>query len=443
MKFFVKMMAVAMLLAGLTACAEKREEVTLRYANWNVGTEEENNIQRQLVAAYVAANPNVTVEFVDMSGMGWDDKLTALAAAGELPDVFMANNVPNYVKNGWLADVSSLVKSDKDWAKVSDALKAMFTYNTAVYGLPAAQFIMGYWVNKDLYDAANLDVPEYGISASDWEQSVIDLTDIENGVMGLDEQEFVAGWYGNTINSDLKWFSFDGMHMNYDSQAFKNAVNKAISLKPYTWQGLNPEQQAAIGGPWEFAAKGKYGLRWDASWSYGYFAETATFDFDFVGIPGGTQALVADVMVVSKDTANLKESYRFAKWMSFSVAAYAEEVKLVKAAGTGAPKMPVAIDTASLDLYKEFIGSKPGILAALNNLDNSLVESLAKAIPGYVEARWTAKPGIAYEGRDDASIGDVLYDVINGTVSLADYSNQLQTFANTTLDDAKAALGLE
>lgn len=26
--------------------------VTLRYANWNVGTEEENNIQRQLVKAY-------------------------------------------------------------------------------------------------------------------------------------------------------------------------------------------------------------------------------------------------------------------------------------------------------------------------------------------------------------------------------------------------------
>lgn len=443
MKFFVKMMAVAMLLAGLTACAEKREDVTLRYANWNVGTEEENNIQRQLVAAYVAANPNVTVEYVDMSGMGWDDKLTALAAAGELPDVFMANNVPNYVKNGWLADVSSLVKSDKDWAKVSDALKTMFTYNTAVYGLPAAQFIMGYWVNKDLYEAANLDVPEYGISASDWEQAVIELSDIENGVMGLDEQEFVAGWYGNTINDNLKWFSFDGVHMNYDSQAFKNAVNKAISLKPYTWQGLTPEQQGAIGGPGEFAAKGKYGMRWGASWDYSYFASTAAFEFDFIGIPGGTQALVADVIVVSKDTVNVKEAYRFAKWMTFSVAAYAEEVKLVKAAGTGAPKLPVAIDTASLNLYKEFIDDKPGILAALNNLDNSMVESLAKAIPGYIEARWTAKPGIVYEGRTDASIGDVLYDAINGTITLADYTNQLQTFANTTLDNAKAALGLD
>ncbi|MCI0554052.1 MAG: hypothetical protein L0287_24145, partial [Anaerolineae bacterium] len=43
------------------------EPVTLRYANWNVGTEEENNLQRQLVQAYIDMHPNVTVEFVDMS----------------------------------------------------------------------------------------------------------------------------------------------------------------------------------------------------------------------------------------------------------------------------------------------------------------------------------------------------------------------------------------
>jgi len=46
------------------------EPVTLKYANWNVGTEEENNIQRQLIAAYIALHPNVTIEFVDMSGDG-------------------------------------------------------------------------------------------------------------------------------------------------------------------------------------------------------------------------------------------------------------------------------------------------------------------------------------------------------------------------------------
>jgi len=445
MKFLLKLLAVVMVIAGLAACSEKREEVTLRYANWNVGTEEENNIQRQLVAAYIEKNPNVTVEFVDMSGAGWDDKLTALAAAGELPDVFMANNVPNYVKNGWLADLTDKVKNDKDWAKVSDALKSGFTYDGKVLGLPAAQFIMGYWVNKDLYEAANLDAPYYGMTAAEWEKAVTDLQDLDNGVLGLDEQEFVEGWYANTIDPSLKWFSFDGVHMNYDKQAFKNAINKAVALKPYTWQGLTDEQKLNFTsvGPWELFLKQEVGMRWDASWSVPGFVSGATFDWDFVGIPGngGTQALVADVIVVSKTTENLDEAYRFAKWMTFSTAAYAKEVELVKTAGTGAPKMPVAIDTASLDLYKEFVANKPGVLAALNNLDNSLIESLAKIIPGYIQARWEGKPGIDIEPDLDVNMWYMFFFALDGSkFNYADYSEQLQTFANAKLDAAAAEL---
>jgi hypothetical protein len=95
--------AFGLLSFGLTAQAQS---VTIRYANWNVGTEEENNLQRQLVAAYEASNPGVTVEFVDMSGDGrWDEKLTNYAARGELPDVFMADNTPYYVQSGWAADL--------------------------------------------------------------------------------------------------------------------------------------------------------------------------------------------------------------------------------------------------------------------------------------------------------------------------------------------------
>ena len=36
--------------------------------------------------------------------------VTAYAAKGELPDVFMANNMPLYVSNGWLADLTSMVE---------------------------------------------------------------------------------------------------------------------------------------------------------------------------------------------------------------------------------------------------------------------------------------------------------------------------------------------
>jgi len=418
------------------------EPVTLRYANWNVGTEEENNLQRQLIQAYMDAHPNVTIEFVDMSAEGgWDAVLTSYAAKGELPDVFMANNVPLYVQNGWLADLSDLVADDADWANVPQILRDSVTYSDQVLGVPAAQFVMGYFVNLDMYEAANLDAPEYGVSAEDFFDTAVQLTDVSQGVLGLDEMEFIMGWYANTQDNSLKWFSFDGTHMNYNSQAFKDAVAKAGEMKPYLWQGLTEEQLANFKsvGPWELFLNEEVGVRWDGGWSVPNYVQNATFEWDFVGIPGGTQALVEDVIVVSKTAANLEEAYNFAKWLSFSSEAYAKEAEIADAMGS-APKMPVSISDASLEIYKGFF-DKPGILTALDNLDASLVESLAKIIPGYINARWEGKPGIDVGEDLDVNMWFMFNFANEGRYKYEDYSAQLEAFANQILDDAAAALG--
>jgi ABC-type glycerol-3-phosphate transport system substrate-binding protein len=307
-------------------------------------------------------------------------------------------------------------------------------------GVPAAQFVMGYFVNKDLYEAANLDAPEYGFSVEEFEEAVTALDNVPQGVLGLDEMEFVMGWYANTQNPDLRWFSFDGSQMNYNSAAFKDAVNKAIELRQYTWQGLSEEQIANFNavGPWELFLNQEVGLRWDASWSVPGYVENATFEWDFVGIPGGNQAMVADIMVVSKTTENLPEAYNFVKWMTFSSEAYAKEAELAEAMGS-APKMPVSVNDASLEIYTQFV-DKPGILAALENLDNSLVESLAKVIPGYINARWEDKPGIDIGEDSDVNIGYIFSNASRGDYKFEDYSAQLEEFSNQTLSDAAAEL---
>jgi ABC-type glycerol-3-phosphate transport system substrate-binding protein len=418
------------------------EPVTLRYANWNLGTEEENNIQRQLVKAYTDANPHVTIEFVDMSAEGgWEVNLTNYAAKGQLPDVFMANNVPLYVKNGWLADLTPLVSQDADWQKVPQAMKDAVTYSGKVLGLPAAQFIMGYFVNRELYEAANLDAPEYGVSPDEFFESAKALTNIPQGILGLDELEFVLGWYPSTLDSKLKWFSFDGEKMNYNSPAFKAAIAKLIELKPYTWQGLSDEQKANFKsvGPWELFLNQEVGARWDASWNVPNYVQNATFDWDFIGIPGGNQALVLDIIVVSKTTSNLEEAYKFAKWMTFSTEAYAKEAELARAMGS-APKLPVAMDDASLELYKTFV-DKPGVIAALQNLDNSLVESLAKIVPGYINARWEGKPGIDIGEDKDVNMWYMFNFAPDGRFKYEDYAAKLEEYANKIMADARAELG--
>jgi multiple sugar transport system substrate-binding protein len=419
------------------------QAVTVRYATWNLGTEEENNLQRQLVAAYMEANPDVTIELVDMSGDGgWEEKLTNLAARGELPDVFMANNTPYYVQNEWAADLTELVEGDPDWDNIPQVLKDAVTYSDRVLGLPSSQFVMGYFVNQDLFEAANLDAPQYGVGVEDFFAAASELTDVQQGVLGLHEMEPILGWYNSTQDSNLKWFGFDGTHMNYNSDAFKGAVNTALEMRPHTWQGLTEEQKTAFTaqGPWELFVNQESGAVWEGGWAIPSYIENATFNWDFIGIPGGNQAIVVDILVVSSTSADQAAAYDFAKWMSFSSEGYAKEAELAVNAGTVPTRMPVSINAESIDLYMSFVGEKPGLRQALENLDNSLVESLAKIVPGYINARWEGKPGLDIGENLDVNLGFIFGNIASGTFKYEDYAAQLEEFANTILDEARAEL---
>lgn len=448
MKLLAKLMSVTFVLAlafGMVASnvPAKAAGVTIRYANWNVGTAEENNIQRQLIAAYVKAHPDVTVEFVDMSGDGrWDDKLTNYAAKGKLPDVWMADNTPYYVKSGWAADLTSMVKDDADWKNVPAVLKNAVTYSEKVLALPAAQFVMGYFVNQDLFDAANLKAPAYGVAVNDFLKAATSLTNVQKQMLGLDEMEFILGWYPTTQDAKLQYFGFDGTHMNYNSAAFKAAVAKAIEVKSSTWQGMTEAQQKTFKskGPWETFLNQESAVRWDGGWAVPDYAKNAKFKWDFVGIPGGKQALVTDLLVVSKTASDPKVAYDFAKWMTFSKDGYIAEAGLAKAAKGVPTRMPVTVNKETIDLYLSFVGDKPGLRKALENLDASVVESLAKIVPGYINARWEGKPGIDIGDSKDVNIGFIFSNVGAGTFKFEDYAAKLETFANKILDDARAQL---
>jgi multiple sugar transport system substrate-binding protein len=416
--------------------------VTLTYSNWNLGTEADNNIQRQMIKAYTTLHPNVTIKIVDIdtSKNPWDAGLTALAAKGALPDVFMANNVPLYVQNGWLADVTALVANDADYKNVPQPLKDAFIYSGKTLALPAGQYIMGYWVNLDLYDAANLTAPTYGVSVDDFFKVAQSLTNIPKGVLGLDEQFPIEGWYPSTQDSKLKYYGFDGTKMNYNSAAFKDSVAKTTEMIPYTWQGLSADQQKNFKskGPWELFANQEVGVRWDASYALGDMVKNDKFNWDFVGIPGGNQCIVFDAMVISKTAPDAQAAYDFAKWMTFSSESYKKQVALTTAMGS-APNLPIALDAASLALFKATV-NKPGINKALDNLNNSLLESLAKVVPGYINARWEGKPGIDIGADKDVNIGYMLDNAPSGKFKFEDYSAKLEDFANKIMADAAAAI---
>jgi hypothetical protein len=125
--------------------------------------------------------------------------------------------------------------------------------------------------------------------------------------------------------------------------------------------------------------------------------------------------------------------------MAYSPEAYAKRVEIAKATDS-IPNMPVAVDADSLALYLEFYQDQPGIAAALDNLDNSMLESPQKVVPGFVNARYEGKTGIVIDGEEVPRI-DWFWDYANfSKFKFEDYSAQLEEFANKVLADAKAEL---
>jgi hypothetical protein len=76
----------------------------------------------------------------------------------------------------------------------------------------------------------------------------------------------------------------------------------------------------------------------------------------------------------------------------------------------------------------------------LENLDNSTIESLAKIVPGYINARWEGKPGIDVGENMDVTLGWIFDNVNAGSFKFEDYSAQLEEFANQILADARAEI---
>ena len=105
------------------AQAASGDKVTLSLCWW--GNQTRNDVTKKAVDLYMEQNPNVEikVEFTDWSGY-WD-KLSAMAAGGNLPDIIQMDYsyLQQYQQSGQLADLSQFIDSGViDTSKIADSV---------------------------------------------------------------------------------------------------------------------------------------------------------------------------------------------------------------------------------------------------------------------------------------------------------------------------------
>ena len=96
MKKYLLLIVTLMFAIVLVACnKEKDDRTVIKYAAWNLGSANDNNIERRMIKAYEDENPDVRIDIIErpriVDGEGnesdatWDAFFNAQAAIQDMP----------------------------------------------------------------------------------------------------------------------------------------------------------------------------------------------------------------------------------------------------------------------------------------------------------------------------------------------------------------------
>ena len=264
----MKLIAAASLALGLTA-GVAHAETTLTYMMWDPSQLE---VEQAAIAEFEAANPGVKVEIQAMPPKDYWPKLSALAAAGDLPDVFAMSSgfVKEWAEAGNLKDLSATVEGTDLSAYYGGAM-SVGEVAGGRYAFPQNWVAPVLYFNKDMFDAAGLDYPSADWTWDDFKAAATALTKDEDGD-GTPEQ--YGFWlYGRYAHVDTWVFRNGGRYLNADETGLalndeaRNAlgflaslVEEGIAPKPQDMEGIRQQDVFPMGmsamwvdGSWNIA----------------------------------------------------------------------------------------------------------------------------------------------------------------------------------------------
>lgn len=417
--------------------------VTLTYANWNLGTDAEKNLERLMIEAFNEAHPDIQVKIDQtIDGDDYTAKMNTAASAGKLPDVFMINDMPTSIKNEWLLDLSELVAEDAAFATIDQTIQETVEWDGQVVAVPFAKHLLGYYVNMDLLDTLNLDPPTLASDVSVLIDSIKQATDLGKGIVGVDSAQSIVDWYAGAKNEHMGWFTFQDGAFHLDGQEMIEGVNTAKDLvtNHFSYNDLPQDQKDALSGDDSGLAfkSGQIAYYYNGTYMNADLQEHADFNFAFIGLPGGRQAITADYLGISQSTADKEAAYTFAKYMSFGKEGFLKRMELAQEHGFELSTLPLTTDEEVADRYWAQV-MVPGCAEANASLDQAMFEPI-KVTPGYIQARFEASTGLKIGEEDNANVWYLLNAATKGEINYQDYAVQLQELAQRQYDEANAAM---
>lgn len=133
------------------------EGATIRFSWW--GSDARHQMNQDLIDAFEAEHPDITVtpDYTDWGGY-WD-KLATQTAGGDTPDVLMQEEryLREYADRGVLADMSEY---DIDTAQIDESILGSGEFNGGLWGIPTGVNVRVMMADPQLFDEAGVEMPD-------------------------------------------------------------------------------------------------------------------------------------------------------------------------------------------------------------------------------------------------------------------------------------------
>ncbi|MGN6199369.1 ABC transporter substrate-binding protein [Humibacter sp.] len=239
----------AALALGLTGCAGTSSssptsgstdgaKTTLRISVWNYAQTPEF---KALFDAFEKANPNITIQPVDILAANYEDKVTTMLAGGDTTDIITVKNLTDYsgyAQKKQFIDVSDIAKS-----LPADKIPALsnYKYDGKTYAIPYRQDFNVLYYNKAMFKKAGLSDP----TNLTWDEFASDAKKLTTG----DGASKVYGAYIHTWNSMVQGIAAaqTGHNLNTPSYSWmKDQYNLTLGMQSagttMNWATANSQQ---------------------------------------------------------------------------------------------------------------------------------------------------------------------------------------------------------
>ncbi len=343
------------------------EPVTIQVAV--SGSAQELDIHQQKFDLYTEEHPNVTIEPVDI-GTERFQKLMTLIGSGTAPDIIYINEwCYSLAYRDVLMALDSFIEADEDFdlSYYPESLLVPLRYEDQLYALPQEVSPYAIYYNKDMFEAAGLEMPTDDWTIDEFYEAAKALTDPEKNVYGYR--------YASGADPFLGWLSRAGVDFDtsgtevqgLDTQEALNALEFLYNLVVVDQISPNPAALTAMGTNADAMFRNQsVAMESMGLWMLPqYKADPLSFEWDVVRMPmDQNQRTKAGILNwgISADTKNPDAVWDLLKFLAGPEGMrIVAESNMALPASTDEDANQIVLDTHFPENVKAFVDSVPDV----------------------------------------------------------------------------------